>query len=699
MSLPSLFPTEIVDSILFPCPKSTYQLGDFPDEVVWIPRSLAAKDAGFQDSVPCLLLTSPSARFFVLYLHSNAEDLGRCRSFCDIIRQQFQVHVLAVEYPGYGLCSGKATEETVIEHAELALRFLRETLAWSLDEILVMGRSIGCGPAVHLASRHKVGGLILICPFASVRELFREFVGLAAAVMRERFPNLELMPTVSSPLLLVHGRQDSIVPWQHGESLYKACRTRKRMVLPEMMHHNSNLLVDPTVFVLPMLQFFTLPDYTFEELKVPEWCRSKFLAALTPRSCRSAVSGTMLGLQATFQHPSSPLEPRPAPEETQTPQEDDVGGPDSRWRRGPSEQPHEPRSPAEASIWMDVSRAASPARGAPSSEATLCAGRRASDRPAEEYGCQLEVPGGTEEGAGPPAAAPAARSDVGARPGYPSERGQCEQPGGTARGLAVAAPPRMPFGACSSSSSRSSGSSPPSALSPPPSPPPGERQELRPAQTQRCQPEMPRLDLSLALGLPVSRRSVGDTAVSVVEGRFLRYLQIQMQSPRSECTSDLASEEEIEFEEGLVQTAIKKCPSWLEEDVAMPPEDVGFYKVPTTRRGGPGNATGRPRSSCPGPQRAQQLGCTGFLGCGALLARVEDDASLRSTFVHESSKCRPSAGDLEKGPPRDSAHGHSTENSQDLPKEREHDASKFVFQVSSLGAGGGGLRQKTLMRI
>lgn len=263
----------LVNTLLFPKPESSYEDGSFPEDLIWIPRNLDPEiPSPPEDCIPCLLMPSNSARFFMLYLHSNAEDLGRCYHFCSLLKNQFQVHVLAVEYPGYGLCQcGEASEETVIEHANVAYRFITEVLHFAKEDIIVVGRSIGCGPALWLASRHRFHGVVLICPFLSVKEIIREHIGLLADFVEERFPNKDHIRKVSGSVLIIHGKQDKIVPCSHGQALYDACLCRKRMVSPFDMCHNSSLVQDPNWFVLPTLQFFGLPDYNFDQLRIPEW--------------------------------------------------------------------------------------------------------------------------------------------------------------------------------------------------------------------------------------------------------------------------------------------------------------------------------------------------------------------------------------------------------------------------------------------
>lgn len=266
----------LVNHLLFPAPPSNYDAGTFsPEELIWLPRSLDPESSDPQSNVPCLFLTSCSARYLMLYLHSNAEDLGGCYHFCNMLRLQFQVNVLAVEYPGYGLCPGRPDEESVTANALLGYRCATTVLGFPPEDIIVIGRSIGSGPALCIASQYPVYGLILICPFLSVREAVRTHVGRLADLIEERFPNKDRIRQVTASLLIVHGKKDTVVPWTHGEALYEASRRRKRLVTPEDMNHNASLLLNPGCFVIPVLQFFGLPDYNFEPMSVPSWVFDK----------------------------------------------------------------------------------------------------------------------------------------------------------------------------------------------------------------------------------------------------------------------------------------------------------------------------------------------------------------------------------------------------------------------------------------
>lgn len=270
---------DIVSKFLFPRTIPSYNVNSFPGELLWVPKSLNPQTSAAEDFVPCLLLNFPSARFLMIYLHSNAEDLGSCRPLLEIFQKHLQVHILGVEYPGYGICPrGPADETKVIENVMVAYRFVSEVLNWPPDRIIVLGRSVGTGPALELAWERNLMGVVLISPFLSVREVCHDMLGPLSYFVRDCFPNRDRVPHMRSPLLIVHGQRDSMVPCRHGQELYASCKARKLIVCPEHMGHDMNLSDDPVHVVAPMLEFFELPAYSDDELNVPRWAFDKRLS-------------------------------------------------------------------------------------------------------------------------------------------------------------------------------------------------------------------------------------------------------------------------------------------------------------------------------------------------------------------------------------------------------------------------------------
>jgi len=255
---------DLVERFCFPAPKPSYDLNTYPNELIMIPR-----DDGI--SVPCLFLPFAHARFLFIYFHGNGEDLGTCHRFCCILRNLFQIHIIAVEYPGYGLCTGTTTEAGIMANASAVLRFVTTTLAWPLDSVKLLGRSLGTAPAIALATVYAVSGVILVSPFLSIREIARSQIGSLSEFIEDWFPNYQLSQHILSPTLVIHGQKDRLVPCEHGRKLFARIPVRKMMVCPPNMAHNSCLLKNVTDFLLPMTEFFPLPDYAFEPIVMPAW--------------------------------------------------------------------------------------------------------------------------------------------------------------------------------------------------------------------------------------------------------------------------------------------------------------------------------------------------------------------------------------------------------------------------------------------
>jgi len=196
----------------------------------------------------------------LLYFHANAEDLGLVHDTVESLHEYFQVSVLAPEYPGYGLLKHdtKASEENCYRAALVALRHLVVDLGVRFSQIVLIGRSMGSGPALFLASKFPVAGVILINAFSSVSEVAKQYVGqkLSSMTFGSLFMNRRMIKHVVSPVLLIHGMLDSIVPMMHSARLFECCASRKLLVAPSQMEHNSNLFDSPEFLSVPTLRFF-----------------------------------------------------------------------------------------------------------------------------------------------------------------------------------------------------------------------------------------------------------------------------------------------------------------------------------------------------------------------------------------------------------------------------------------------------------
>lgn len=172
--------------------------------------------------IPCLLLQNPKAAYLLLYFHANAEDLGRVRGLGKQLAASLGVHVLAVEYPGYGVCSGKPCEETLLDDADVVFNFVVDELQVPLQRLLIMGRSVGGGPAIFLASRYQCAGLVTVATFSSLRSVVASYVGWGGW-FPDLFDNRTRIRSVSCRTLVIHGTHDETVDVEQAQELVQVC--------------------------------------------------------------------------------------------------------------------------------------------------------------------------------------------------------------------------------------------------------------------------------------------------------------------------------------------------------------------------------------------------------------------------------------------------------------------------------------------
>lgn len=106
------------------------------------------------------------------------------------------------------------------------------------SDIILLGRSIGTGVAVHVAANRKPGAVILISPFTSIRNVAKHLVGRVSCMLRDRFNNEAIMEKVECPTLIIHGKLDNLIPWTQGEELSKLA-PRCKFECPALMDHNK----------------------------------------------------------------------------------------------------------------------------------------------------------------------------------------------------------------------------------------------------------------------------------------------------------------------------------------------------------------------------------------------------------------------------------------------------------------------------
>jgi len=212
------------DTLIFPAPEPSYRDGP---EIL----RLQADDG---ENIAAYFLEAEEPGGVLLFNHGNAEDLGYLRPLLETFRRR-GISVLAYDYPGYGTSTGRPGETGVYAAADAAYRYLVEEQGVPPGSIVLYGRSLGSGPASWLAERYPVGGLILSGAFTST---FRVMTGVKVLPF-DKFDNLARLPKVACPVLIIHGKDDRIIPLSHAEKNARALQNAPQTLWVEGAGHNN----------------------------------------------------------------------------------------------------------------------------------------------------------------------------------------------------------------------------------------------------------------------------------------------------------------------------------------------------------------------------------------------------------------------------------------------------------------------------
>jgi hypothetical protein len=185
-------------------------------------------------------LRAPSSPKVLLMFHGNAENIGHGLGRLRVLAR-LGVNVLALDYRGYGKSEGSPDEAGIYRDAEAAYRYLTEVQRFQPKNLVVYGQSLGGAVAIDLASRHPCGGLIVESSFTSGREMARRAfrIPLLEYVVKSRFDSLPKIKSVRSPILIIHGTRDEVVPFAMGQRLYQAAPEPKAFLPVEGARHND----------------------------------------------------------------------------------------------------------------------------------------------------------------------------------------------------------------------------------------------------------------------------------------------------------------------------------------------------------------------------------------------------------------------------------------------------------------------------
>ena len=176
-------------------------------------------------------ITNENATGAILFCHGNAGNISHRLETVQIFHD-LGLATFIFDYRGFGQSEGKPSEHGTYRDAEAAWQYLVQERKVQPDKIIIMGRSLGGAIAAWLAWNHTPTALILESTFTSATDVAAKLYPYLPIrlLLRFKYNTIEYLSQVKCPVLIVHSREDEMIPFDHGLRLFEAAKEPKQFL-------------------------------------------------------------------------------------------------------------------------------------------------------------------------------------------------------------------------------------------------------------------------------------------------------------------------------------------------------------------------------------------------------------------------------------------------------------------------------------
>ena len=192
----------------------------------------------------------------ILFLHGNAGSLeNRIHKINHF--KNININFFLLSWRGFNGNLGKPTENGLYEDAKSAVRWLKSQ-GIEENNIIIYGESLGTGVAIEIAQNKNFAGIILESPFTSMVDAGKtKYPYLPVELLlKDKYESKKKIKNVKSPILIMHGKVDNLVPFYMGQKMYELANKPKYAYFSEyddhMMEYNENLLTALKKFIFSL---------------------------------------------------------------------------------------------------------------------------------------------------------------------------------------------------------------------------------------------------------------------------------------------------------------------------------------------------------------------------------------------------------------------------------------------------------------
>lgn len=152
-------------------------------------------------------------------------------------------NLLLIDYPGYGMSKGKPSDDSMFIASKYIFEYATKMNEVNIDNIVIMGYSIGTGVASYCASENDASGLILVAPYDKALSLYNDaidsFHGSVASLAKYSFDSSTYAENVTEPTLIFTSKKDEVINYKHSLDLAGHFSKLDDVVILENVNHNG----------------------------------------------------------------------------------------------------------------------------------------------------------------------------------------------------------------------------------------------------------------------------------------------------------------------------------------------------------------------------------------------------------------------------------------------------------------------------
>jgi len=187
-------------------------------------------------------IPAQNARFTVFFCHGNGGNMTHRLDTINILNE-LGLNCFIFDYRGYGASEGKPSEAGTYHDAEAAYKWLTKKKNFPPENIILFGRSLGGSIAAYLATKVEAKALIVESSFTSYVDIGKKFYPYMPVRLAARFsyPTIDYIRQIRYPVMIIHSRNDEIIPFEFGLRLYDAANEPKEFIKISGSHNDGFL--------------------------------------------------------------------------------------------------------------------------------------------------------------------------------------------------------------------------------------------------------------------------------------------------------------------------------------------------------------------------------------------------------------------------------------------------------------------------